>query len=243
LSIKFVANNNLSSGYKSINFAMPKSVLVLIFILFNWVLNAQNHLVGVQFGINNTSVTDKNVFKSKIGKNGFSGGITYDYLLKKKFALGVDLLYTQKGFGNYYIMGDPLDPVSGGNGTGAPGGITVIFFQYDYITIPISLSYKVGNKYYLFTTVGLAPSYLVSAKTYFEDSDNVLYSNNLNKFELSGQVGLGAGLKLYKNYHLYASVLKFQSFNGVSNSNYYVFSEITNYGYNFSLGFKYSIGK
>lgn len=221
---------------------MPKSVLVLIFILFNWVLNAQNHLVGVQFGVNNTNVTDKNIFEDKIGKNGFSGGITYDYLIKKKFTIGVDLLYSQKGFGNYFILGDVLDPVMGGNGTNTNNG-NLIYFQYDYITIPISLSYKVGNKYYLFTTVGLAPSFLVSAKTYFEDSDNVLYSNNLNKFELSGQVGLGAGLKLYKNYHLYASVLKFQSFNAVSNSKYYVFSEITNYGYNFSLGFKYSIGK
>jgi hypothetical protein len=71
---------------------MPKLIFVFILILFNYVLNAQNHLVGVQFGINNTSVTDKNIFKNKIGKNGFSGGITYDYLLKKKFALGVDLL-------------------------------------------------------------------------------------------------------------------------------------------------------
>lgn len=167
---------------------MLKLIFVLIFILFNNVLNAQNHLVGVQFGVNNTNVTDKNFFEDKISKNGFSGGITYEYNFKNNFSLGADLLYSQKGFGNYLILGDVLDPVFGGNGTGDPGGITIIYFQYDYITIPICLSYKVGNKYYLFTTVGLAPSYLVSAKTYFEDSDNVLYNNNLNKLELSAQI-------------------------------------------------------
>lgn len=222
---------------------MPKLIFVLIFILFNNVLNAQNHLVGVQFGVNNTNVTDKNFFEDKISKNGFSGGITQEYNFKNNFSLRADLLYSQKGFGNYLILGDVLDPVFGGNGTGDPGGITIIYFQYDYITIPICLSYKVGNKYYLFTTVGLAPSYLVSAKTYFEDSDNVLYNNNLNKLELSAQIGLGAGLKLYKNYHLHASVLKFQSLNSVNNRNYFMSGEITNYGYNFSLGFKYKIGK
>lgn len=221
---------------------MPKSVLVLIFILFNCVLNAQNHLVGVQFGVNNTYVTDKNIFEDKIGKNGFSGGITYEYNFKKNFSFGTDLLYSQKGFGNYYILGDVLNPVSGGNGTNTDNG-NLIYFQYDYITIPVSLSYRVGNKYYLFTTVGLAPSYLVSAKTYSDGSGNALYNNNLNKLELSAQIGLGAGLKLYKNYHFYASVLKFQSLNSVNNSNYFMGGEITNYGYNFSLGLKYSIGK
>jgi len=221
---------------------MPKSILLLIFMLFNWVLNAQNHLVGVQFGVNNTNVTDKNIFEDKIGKNGFSGGITYEYNFKKNFSVGADLLYSQKGFGNYYILGDVLDPISGGNGTNSDIG-NLAYFQYDYIAMPISLSYKVGNKYYLFTTLGLVPSYLVSAKIYFDGSDNNMYNNNLNKLELSAQIGLGAGLKLYKNYHLYASVLKFQSLNSINNSNYFMGGEITNYGYNFSLGLKYAIGQ
>ncbi|MBJ7428988.1 MAG: hypothetical protein JHD28_08540, partial [Bacteroidia bacterium] len=161
---------------------------------------------------------------------------------KKNFSVGVDLLYSQKGFGNYYILGDVLDPISGGNGTNSDIG-NLAYFQYDYITMPISLSYKVGNKYYLFTTLGLVPSYLVSAKIYFDGSDDNMYNNNLNKVELSAQIGLGAGLKLYKNYHLYASVLKFQSLNSVNNSNYFMGGEITNYGYNFSLGLKYAIGQ
>lgn len=221
-----------------------KKQIVIFFIATNLIVNAQNHLVGIKSGINNSYVTDNNTFKNKIGKNGFSGGITYDYLIKKKFALGIDLLYTQKGFGTYAILGDPLDPVNGGTGTGTLGGVYLLYFQYNYLTLPIRLSYTIGSKVFLFTAVSLAPSYIVNAKMYFEKEEGKpIFTNNLNKLELSGQIELGFGYQFKKRLNLYASVSKFQSFNGVSNSNYFGFSEITNYGYNCSAGINYIIKK
>lgn len=218
---------------------MRNTLFILLCLVASSMVQAQNSWVGVTCGINNAYVTDKNTFKDKIGKNGLAIGITYQYNFKKKFAVGVDVLYSQKGFGNYFILGDPLDPVLGGSGSGKPGGIGIVYFQYDYITVPVSFSYTIGSKFFMFTAIALAPSYLVNAKMYVDnEADKPTYTNNANKFELSGQVELGAGYRFKKKIDLYVSLARFQSFNGVSNSNYYPFSEITNYGYNASIGIR-----
>ncbi len=199
-------------------------------------VQAQNSWVGVTCGINNAYVTDKNTFKNKIGKNGLAAGITYQYNFKKKSAIGVAVFYSQKGFGNYYVLGDGLDPVTGGNGM---VGANLIYFQYDYVTMPISFSYTIGSKFFMFTAIALTPSYLVNAKVYADnEADKPTYTNNANKLELGGQLELGAGYRFRKKIDLYISLSGFQSFNAVSSSNYYPFSETTNYGYNASLGIR-----
>lgn len=215
---------------------MRITLFILLCFMTSSMVQAQNHLLGVTCGINNSYVTDKNTFKDKIGKNGLAAGITYQYNFKKKFAVGVDVLFSQKGFGNYYVLGDGLDPITGGNGMAESN---LIYFQYDYITIPISFSYTIGSKVFMFTAIALAPSYLVNAKMYADnEADKPSYNNNANKFELSGQVELGAGYRFRKKIDLYVSLARFQSFNGVSSSNYYPFSETTNYGYNASIGIR-----
>ena len=76
--------------------------------------------------------------KSRYFKKGFSGGITYEYRLKKYFLFEADLVYSQSGFENdITIVDENGQPVYG---TGR------LEFQFDYVSLPVKAGFIIGNK-------------------------------------------------------------------------------------------------
>jgi len=76
-----------------------KNVFLLLFTLATLTVNGQNHLIGVTGSVNWTNVTANNNFASDLNyRTGFAAGFSYDYIFKKNFIIGADILYNQRGF-------------------------------------------------------------------------------------------------------------------------------------------------
>lgn len=227
-----------------------RKIFLFVFLIPALVINAQTNLIGIKSGVNFTNITNANKLTyNKIHdhieyKFGFAGSLSYEYVFKNKISLGVDLLYAQKGFEykSNFIYGDQLDPVTGNIIVIAPP--LTPYNQYDFISIPIKISYNFGRKLYGISSIGFMPSYLITTKHY---NDNHQYEINstiekAKRVEFSGLLELGAGYQFKKRWHVVFLTSYFYAFNGINGTNYYLYNDIKNYGFNASLGLKYQLG-
>ena len=226
-----------------------RKILLFVFLILTIVTHAQTQLVGIKSGVNLTNVTNNKIYSNCLYKLGFGGGFTYEYLFKNKISLGVDFLYAQKGFEQKlnFILGDPLDPVRG-NITVDPNTSsslpTKIYHRYDFISVPIKISYSYGKKLYGMGSIGFMPSYMIAEKVSYDNYPTKSYLDieKAKRFEFSGIAELGAGYQFKKRWHLVFSTSYFYAFNGINGANYYLYDDIKNYGFNASLGLKYQLG-
>ncbi|MDP1727871.1 MAG: hypothetical protein Q8M15_13885 [Bacteroidota bacterium] len=219
-----------------------KNYIIIILTLLTLSVGAQNNYIGIKGGLNLTNVFVKSTFNDKVYKMGYSGGMTYETIFKNNFSLCINLQYNQLGFGNYFIFEDSIDPVKGSiPGT---GGRKILFFNYDYLTLPVKVGYYFGGHFFGFGYFGVTPSYLIAAKTNVEgyptSTDN---TNAVTKFDIGGQIELGCGFEIKKRYAIYSSILYQQSFTTLSNSKYWHDSNIRNFGFIASVGLKYNLTK
>lgn len=194
----------------------------------------QNAYIGLKTGANFTNVS-ANYFNDKVFKTGLSIGLTFDYFLSNKISLSADLMYSQRGFGNYYLFGDAIRGINS-----TSGGSEVVYFHYDYLSVPLKIGYSIGYNFSGFGNVGLIPSYLVDAKTSFQDGSSIDITE-AGKFDLAGQIELGCGYKVKESYFIYSSISYFHSFTYLSNQNYFSRGDISNYGISVSFGLKYKL--
>lgn len=195
---------------------------------------AQNLFIGVRAGANFTNVNAKH-FDDNVTRKGISTGLTFDYVFRNKIILSADILYSQKGFGNYFIFGDPLRIT----GATSSGGRQVVYFHYDYLSVPLKIGYTIGQTFFGFGNLGLIPSYLVNANTKLSDAPTIDATGDVTKFDLAGQIELGCGYRIRESYFIYTSASFANSFTYLSNDNYFSGSDISHYGITLSLGFKY----
>lgn len=211
----------------------------LIIVIMPVSLGAQNHLIGIQGGLNLANASTSN-FPSQGYRKGVNAGLSYEYLLKEHFSIGADLLYTQRGFTSTI-------PFINSNGyITAPNSRSQ--FNYDYVSLPIKASYRLGEKFYGFVNLGIVPSILVNATTIVDNmntgmSDNYDQTDRVNKFDLSGIAELGAGYKIQNRYWLFGSVGYQSSFISTTTEQYFAELQMFHYGFTFSLGVKYALGK
>lgn len=206
-------------------------------ILFFLTLSAQgqNLFIGVKAGANFTNAND-NFFNDKVFKKGLSTGITLDYILRNKISLGADILYSQKGFGNYFIFGDRIGSIGA-----TSDNRQLVNFHYDYLSIPLRIGYSIGQTFSGFGNLGMIPSYLLNAKMKFHEGTSTDQTDQASKFDFAGQIELGCGYKIKDSYFIYTSVTYANSLTYVSNQNYFSASDIKNYGVAVSLGLRYKL--
>jgi len=220
---------------------MKKEIIIaLTLIALNVV--GQTHFVGIKGSTNWTNITSNDSYNTSY-RNGFSGGITYEYLLKTHFSLGADLIYNKQGFIENIDLMDEQGTVL---------DFDKIYNNYDYLSIPIKAGYNIGNRLYYFANIGLIPSLLVNAKTVYnmDDSDGKVLDSfvrelpeNVSKFDLAGLIEIGGGFKFKNRYWLYSSLGYQKSFTTITNSYSYSNRKIRNNGIYFSIGIKYSIAR
>ena len=73
-----------------------RKIITLLIVLFTVPVFGQNHFIGMKGGINYANVISDNFLIDNDYRNGFIGGLTYEYEFKKKFHFGLDLVYAQK---------------------------------------------------------------------------------------------------------------------------------------------------
>lgn len=218
---------------------MKKLATVLI-ILFTIPVFGQNHLIGMKGGISWTNVISDNYFSDNDYRNGFAGGLTYEYEFNKKYHIGADLLYAQKGFANDILFvdenGNPLGEKSTSD------------FNYNYLSLPIKGGFSIGNNLVGFLNIGVVPSLLIKAETItptFENIDGETFdvTDKVTEFDFGAMAEIGASYKLKEQFLLFTSFAYQHSFTSIANENYFADGKVNHHGMTWSIGLKYALKK
>lgn len=222
---------------------MKKIVLIaLIFICLN--ASAQKHLIGLKSGVNFSNIYDQESGANFDYQTGLSAGLTYEILFKKHFSLGLDFIYNERGFNKTSTY-----PITNLPSTIPYRKISESYIN-NYYSVPIKVGYTFGKKIVGFVNLGISTSFLSSSNysaIAFDKGANPPSSNTADiasgsKIDLAIQSEAGLGFKLSNIYYIYTAVSN-QSFlfpiYNPDNRN----GEIKYYGYTFSAGMKFIIGK
>lgn len=88
--------------------------------------------------MNFTNLTARETFDGTKTRIGFTGGINYEIKVSNQYRLGIDALYSQKGFIDKMVFLDDY-----GNETGESENFE---FYYDYLEIPLKFGIEMGNR-------------------------------------------------------------------------------------------------
>lgn len=221
-----------------------KHKLLIILTITTLKVVGQNQFVGVKGGVNMTNITSSNFLIKTESRIGLTAGLTYEYLFKKDFSIGADLIYNQRGFTNEVVFNDNL-----GNPTGDKSKTK---FNYDYVSLPLKTGYNFGTKLFGFTNIGVIPSLLVNAKMItptvdpngkVTGSETFDVTNRVSKFDLAGLIEVGGGYKFNGRYWLFTSFSYQHSFTSITNADYFAGSKIRNNGMALTIGLKCALTK
>ena len=215
-----------------------RKIITLLIVLFTVPVFGQNHFIGLKGGINRTNVISDNFLGDNDYRNGFIGGLTYEYEFKNKFHIGLDLVYAQKGFKNDIIFTDEIGNPIGEKATSD--------FNYDYLSLPIKGGFSIGNSFAGFLNIGVVPSLLINAETKiptFENIDGEIFdvTDKVTEFDFGGLIEIGGSYKFKERFLLFTSFAYQQSFMTITNKNYFSNGKAKHYGMTLSIGLKYAL--
>ena len=207
-----------------------KIVLFLIFCNFSF---AQNNL---KFGINGGMTYSS--FRGNPSVENFNSGIdfltgfSFEYNLKERFSLIVNLNYDRKRASQSLyteFIENPDDP-------GFYGNVKIIL-KKQFITLPILVRYKFGNKNDFYINGGPFISYLLKSQL-SNDYDNTSSNEtkNFKKIDYGLAFGIGKTFKLKNNNEISFEIREnlgltdISSINGPIKTN--SFNLICNYSFN-----------
>ena len=219
---------------------MKKLILILLTGISMNVFG-QIHSVGIQGGVNLTNLTG-DYFKDSKFRPGIIGGFNYELLFKSNYTIGTDILYSQQGFVDKFILTEDNGNVLG------KGPDSKLY--YDYLSIPIKFGYTKGQKLKSFVKIGVCPSLLLKAETTLPMIDlsgnltgyeKVDVKENASKFDFAGLIELGIGYSLKNRFELVSSLTGRKSLTTFSNSDYFRDSKMRHYGFSLAIGLKYRL--
>jgi opacity protein-like surface antigen len=217
-----------------------RQILIFLFIFITSVALGQKHLIGIQGGLNFTNFTSKEGFANKSTKTGFIGGITYDLMLTKKYVLEIDVLYSQRGVNDQFSIIDDYGQYSGQVETE---------MNYDYLSFPVKIGYKLGNKLKIIPKIGIVPAAIIKAEItsptfggnggIVTGKETIDHKDYVSKFDFGGIVELGIETDLTKNIIFFSNLNYKHSLTTFSNSDYFNGQDMRHYGFSVAIGLKY----
>lgn len=201
---------------------------------------AQSHKLGMHAGGSISNVYNNAAFFEQTDySKGIQVGINYHLTFENKLVLMFDLSYDQKGFYydfEYDAYRADLSPYS---------GISEYKFTYEYIRLPVSIGYTIGNKFTITPYIGMAGAKLSRAyhKYWLYDENGLFIQEGIeDKKALLPKYDWSVHGGLYFEYFVkdYLSVFsKFQfsySLSKFSTLQYFPESDLRHYGGALSLG-------
>lgn len=228
----------MTAKYK--NTTMKKTLFLFLLLISIHTLG-QEHLIGVQSGLNLTNITDNAFFDNSKTRTGFIGGINYTFKISDRYQIGVDALYAQQGYISKFIAIEEYGPQT---------GVEDSKFNHDYFSLPLKIGYEMGEKIKIIPRIGLVPSFLIKAESIiprFDDSGNVTGHETVNaryaisKFDFGGLLELGFESRLTGNLFFCPALTYRHSLSTFSNSNYFEDSKMRHYGLSIAVGIKYQL--
>jgi hypothetical protein len=126
-----------------------KQNLIILFILISTLALGQNRFIGLQTGLNFTSVKPNEDLENSGMRTGFTGGFTFDHKFSERYQIGIDALYSQQGFTDKIIF------VEDGQVHVGDENYKV---KYDYLSFPLKIGYEMGNKTKIIPQIGIVPA-------------------------------------------------------------------------------------
>lgn len=218
-----------------------KKTLFFLFLLSGLYAQAQTHIVGLNIGTNSSSISSNAVFGTPSLRLGFHGGLGYEYIFKNKLSLGAEVQYQERGFRQATNFTDQF---------GALLGISNSDYRINYLSIPVKVGYYVGNRFFGFGNIGLAPSFLLKAQATFPtlnlageiiEQEPVDNTSSYSSFDLGGRAEVGGGYKLNKQFWVTGSVAYLHSLTPTKVSGFLNELQLRQFGINVNLGLKYTL--
>jgi hypothetical protein len=209
-----------------------RNILSILLILFSANAFSQIHSFGIQSGVNLSNKTG-DLYDNSESKLGFIGGFCYEYLFPNNFTLGMDVIYSQKGFTLKSTLDENLN-----------SSLTDFKLNYNYVSLPIKFGYAKGEKLIGFMKVSLCPSILMSTKSDLSIMDEsgvsiVDLKEDISKYDLGGAVEVGASYVFINHFELFSSVSYNQSLTMFTNSEKLKDDNFRHYGFSMVMGLKY----
>lgn len=208
-----------------------KLILILLlsttFLFLKFEATAQGNWAGLTAGVGLLNASTS-IGEDRLALPGFSAGIVYDRHSKSNLIYGAELLYEQRGFGTELTVMDAQGNVT--------GELYTTRFRYNYISLPITIGYKIGKRGYGFGNAGVVPAFLVTAKTvvpWFNiDSeytgDTTFTVKTASKFDIAGLAEIGIGYEFGRQLTFGASIRFQHSITSLTNDLYFTDGYIRN---------------
>ena len=138
-----------------------KNLLLGFLLLLVFVLNGQDNKISMnlEFGPSTTNLIGSGDLYDKIPTTNFLIGYRVEYDLTKWLSYNIGLLYDRKGQNYKYPLRDDNNNVIIDNGEPIE---LIEKNRLNYLTLPMNLRFKLGNKHKLIHTVGVYGSYLIN---------------------------------------------------------------------------------
>ncbi len=135
-------------------------------------------------------------------KTGLTTGLGFNYYFNDKFSVGLKFLYEEKGSQGEIIAAYSLDPLLGRIDIKAK-----LRSDYQYLTLPLSTKFTIGNKVRYYFEFGTFASHLVKSQFVSgglgTNPDNILDATNLHKkFDFGLSFAMGTKLSISNRFHL-----------------------------------------
>src|SRR6267154_4003350 len=214
-----------------------KKLCFIFFATISISVFGQSQFIGINGGISRTNINSDSFLKGSGPRMGFSAGLSYERFLKKHFSLSADIIYSQRGFSSKIYLVD---------GSGKPIDEQPLYYNYDYLSLPMKAAFSFGKNIYGFAGIGVIPAFLVNAKAIAGNGGTItgtaVVTRQVSRFDLAGMVEAGAGYEFNK-FRLFTSVMYQQSVTTMTAPIYFSNIKIRHNGLTLSLGLKYRITK
>lgn len=209
---------------------MKYTSLIALFTMLYIGVKGQSHLIGVKSGFSRTNISSNS--RDYIIQNNFIAGITYDYKVYKNLSLGCEFLFEERG-GNISV-----------SFTDANGNLEeryTIPYEYNYLSLPIKLSYTFGEFFFGYGSIGFCPAILKKATVTYPEGylshfvDPFLtIQPTYSEYDLAGLGEIGIGYKFKDRFSINMSARFQHSFTSLIEN-----EGERNFGTTFGLSLKY----
>ena len=224
---------------------MRKPIFISLFLtfLFSGQVYCQGITVGVKGGPTVSGILYSK-YSPPTGKRfGFIAGVGLLKSISDNIALGVELNYEQKGYGDQYTFTD-----TDGNVISREN----VTFLFDYLTLPCYVRFHTSKSINWFLDIGMYPAYMASARAENPsfNSDGTLGPRKKYKisprppymrdFEIGALIGGGMEFKIRENTTFNLSLRYANGLISVFDKG--LFGPMRIYSLSFSAGVNYKIG-
>lgn len=231
---------------------MRKLLLSILFLLISFLSYSQNSKIkfGIQAGLNYSDFRGYDIpagissIYSESPAFAFLGGINFEYQIKEKLSLKLELNYerkSQKLKTEIEMINDSPDPLPEADEYKAKR-------NNDYLVLPIMIKYNFGNKNSFFINGGPYIGYLLKSNLEeslylngsLQDSQMTETTNSNNKTDLGLSIGLGKTIEINEKNSIFIEIRENLGLVNTSKNKVWGNGEVKTNSLNLIIGYQFN---